>query len=215
MDVETHTASHAHKSGHHWLDMVVAVSALFISLVSLGIAVLHGRTMERMAEENARLVAANSWPFLTYGAGTLTTNGVAAASMKVFNQGVGPAKIESAELVWKGVAYRGDREFLKACCNLDSASGTPFDSSIIGNQVLRSGDEIVFLAFAKPTDPAVFAALQEAIISRDLQLNVCYCSIFDDCWQEDLTMLSLKPKPVEACTLPTVPFDQGISILKR
>ena len=66
VEVETH-APHAHKTGHNWVDLVVAISALFVSLVSLGIGILHGRTMERMAEANARLVAANSWPFMAYG----------------------------------------------------------------------------------------------------------------------------------------------------
>jgi len=195
--------------------MTVAVAAIFISVVSLAVAILHGRTMERMAEENARLVAANSWPFVQYGAGWTTTDGVTRVKMAVFNAGVGPAKIESAELTWKGVAYRGDREFLEACCGFDPAKGTPFDSDLVPGMVIRAGAEIRFLEFSKPADPAVFAALQQAVVSRDLQLNVCYCSIFDDCWQSDLTTLSLKPKQVEGCTLPKVSFDQGISSGKQ
>ena len=118
--------------------MTVAVAAIFISVVSLAVAILHGRTMERMAEENARLVAANSWPFLQYGAGTVTTDGVTRVKMGVFNAGIGPAKIESAELMWKGVAYRGDREFLEACCGFDPAKGTPFDSDLVPGMVLRA-----------------------------------------------------------------------------
>ena len=214
LDVEVHTP-HAHRTGHHWIDMTVAVAAIFISVVSLAVAILHGRTMERMAEENARLVAANSWPFVQYGAGWATTDGVTKVHMQVFNSGVGPAKIESAELVWKGVAYRGDREFLEACCGFDPASGTPFDSSVFAGFVLPASGETRFLEFSKPADPAVFAALQQAVVSRDLQLNVCYCSIFDECWQSDLTTLSLKPKQVEGCTLPKVSFDQGISSGKQ
>ena len=160
-------------------------------------------------------MAANSWPFVQYGAGTVTTDGVTKVHMKVFNSGVGPAKIESAELMWKGVAYRGVREFLEACCGFDPASGTPFDSSTFANYVLPPGIESRFLEFSKQADPAVFAALQQLLFSGDLQLNVCYCSIFDECWQSDLITLSLKPKQVEACTLPKVLFDQGISNGKR
>src|SRR3954469_26022184 len=89
-DVETHAAHHTHKTGHSWMDMTVAFSALFISLVSLGVAILHGRTMESMAESNARLVSANSWPFLSYSAGVNTIDGVPAIHMRVFNAGVGP-----------------------------------------------------------------------------------------------------------------------------
>jgi hypothetical protein len=135
--------------------------------------------------------------------------------MRVHNSGVGPAKVESAELTWKGVAYRGNREFLEACCGFDPASATPVDSSVFAPYVQPPGAETAFLEFSKPADPAVFAALQQAMFSRDLQLNVCYCSIFDECWESDLTTLSLKPRQVEACTLPKVPFDQGISNRKQ
>jgi hypothetical protein len=207
LDVETHAESHAHKTGHKWIDLTVAFSALFLSVVSLGIAIVHGRTMEKMAEANARLVAANSWPFLSYGAGTNTTNGVAKIHMQVFNAGVGPAKVESAELIWKGVAYGRDEDFLKACCDFDPKSGTPFDSDLLSNEVLRAGVNVRFLEFAQSANPAVFTALQRAMVSRDLQLHVCYCSIFDECWKSDLTTLSLKPEPVQSCVQPKVPFD--------
>ena len=214
VDIETH-APHAHKSGHNWVDLVVAISALFVSVVSLGIGILHGRTMERMAEENARLVAANSWPFMSYAAGTATTDGVTKVFMQVFNSGVGPAKIETAELTWKGVSYRSLREFLEACCNLEPASDTPFDSSLFASYVMRAGEQARFLEFSKAVDPAVFSALQRAMLSPDLQLNVCYCSIFDECWQGDLTTLNLEPKHVDACVVPKVPFDGGFSKGKR
>jgi len=209
VDIEAHAAHHGHKAGHKWLDMVVAFSALFISVVSLGIAILHGRTMEHMAEANARLVAANSWPFLSYGAGTTTTDNLAAVHMRIYNPGVGPAKIESAELVWKGVAYRTDEDFLTACCERDPASAK-FDSDLLSNVILRAGQSIEFLGFKESASPAVFVALQRAMLSRDLQLNVCYCSIFDECWKDDLTTLNLKPPTVQACVPPKVPFDQGI-----
>ncbi len=210
LDVEAHHESHAHKTGHKWVDMIVALSALFISVVSLIVAILHGRTMEKMAEANARLVAANSWPFLSYGAGTTSDNAVTKIHMHVVNTGVGPAKIESAELVWKGIAYRRDEDFLKACCGFDPAAKIDFDSDLLPNEVLRAGERIEFVGFKQSANPSVFAALQQAMLSHDLQLHVCYCSIFDECWKGDLTTLSLKPEPVAACVSPKVPFDQGV-----
>ena len=45
------------KSGHRLLDFAIALSAIVISLISLTVAIHHGRVQER-------LVAANSWPFL-------------------------------------------------------------------------------------------------------------------------------------------------------
>ena len=58
--------------------------------------------------------------------------------------------------------------------------------------------------------PAEIDDQWRAMVSSDLQLQVCYCSIFDECWQSDLTKLSLKPAPVKACVQPKIPFDQGL-----
>jgi hypothetical protein len=207
-DVETHAVHHAHKTGHQWMDMAVAFSALFISLVSLGVAILHGRTMENMAEANARLVSANSWPFLSYSVGVNTIDGMPTIHMRIVNTGVGPAKIESAELIYKGVAYRTDQDFLRACCALDAA--TTFDSDLLPYEVLRAGQEITFLGFKQSSNPSAFALLQRAMLDRDLQLQACYCSIFDECWKADLARLSLKPAKVAACEQPKIPFDQGL-----
>jgi hypothetical protein len=208
LDVETHAHHHAHGTGHRWVDMVVAFSALFVSVVSLGVAIVHGRTMENMADANARLVSANSWPFLSFGAGTITTNGDPRVNLHVANAGVGPAKIESAELIWKGVAYRSDHDFLVACCGADA--GSKYDSSLLSNEVLRPGDNLEFLGFAQSADQKIFAALQKAMLSPDLKLVVCYCSIFDECWKGDLTTLSLTPAKVKSCDQPKVPFDEGL-----
>ena len=39
---------------------------MFVSVISLVVAVEHGRTMERMAEANGRMVQASSWPFVEF-----------------------------------------------------------------------------------------------------------------------------------------------------
>src|ERR1700712_3212973 len=114
MAAEIGTEPRTHKQRHKWLDMSVALSALFVSVVSLVVAM-------RMAEANARLVSASSWPFLSYGPGTDSANGAQKIHLKVVNAGVGPAKIESAELVWKGVAYRSDLDLLKSCCGFEGS----------------------------------------------------------------------------------------------
>jgi hypothetical protein len=64
MTPESHTHAELHHTGHRWLDISVAACAIVVSVTSLVVAIMHGRTMERMAEANARLVSANSWPLL-------------------------------------------------------------------------------------------------------------------------------------------------------
>ena len=47
----------------------------------------------------------------------------------------------------------------------------------------------------------------------DLKLIVCYCSIFDECWKDDITTLSMMPPRV--CEPPEVPFDEGLRDRRR
>src|SRR6185369_2643296 len=210
LDVETHAHAHAHPTGRRWVDMVVAFSALMISVISLGVAIMHGHTMEEMAQANQKLVSANSWPFLSYGAGVVTVDGVPTADLHLVNAGVGPAKIESAELTWKGVAQRTDHDFLRACCNVDLMPGQ-YDSDVFLDYVMPAGQSVTFLRVKQSTDAAAFTALQIAMLSPNLKLVVCYCSIFDECWKADVTMADLNPKRVEKCDAAMVPFDQGLS----
>ena len=56
MEQHGHEHGHrAHSTGFHRLDISLALSAFFVTLVSPGLAIHNGRTMEK-------LVAANSYP---------------------------------------------------------------------------------------------------------------------------------------------------------
>jgi hypothetical protein len=53
---ESDSSAERHKSGHQLLDIVLAGSALFISLCSLGLAIHSGHEMSRLVEANSRPV---------------------------------------------------------------------------------------------------------------------------------------------------------------
>ena len=95
---ESEIAPEVRKTGRSWVDLSAAVSALLISVTSLWVAVRHGHTMERMADANARLVAANSYPLLHHFQSSAAdlhspdyTVGKRVASLNIVNSGVGPA----------------------------------------------------------------------------------------------------------------------------
>src|SRR4051812_27806085 len=46
--IEHEGHSHGHHTGVRWLDLILAGSAIFISVVSLVISIHHGRTMEQL-----------------------------------------------------------------------------------------------------------------------------------------------------------------------
>lgn len=54
MPPEPEAAPHKpHKVRHRRLDLIIALSAIFMSLISLVVAIRHGHTMDRMADANA------------------------------------------------------------------------------------------------------------------------------------------------------------------
>ena len=207
-DVETH-AHEPHKTGHGWVDMVVAFSALAVSVISLGVAIFHGRTMEEMAKANARLVEANSWPFLQANLSNTGANGALSISLGVANAGVGPAKIHWLEMYYKGRPLTSLRRMVLACCGEQEHDGhlaTPlfFAASVVRSGVLRAGETTSLYTLPRTRENAV---VWDRLNKERLNMSyrTCYCSVFDECWVSDLT--SLTPQVVKACPAPTYPFD--------
>jgi hypothetical protein len=212
MTPELETVAEIHKTRHRWVDISVAVCALIVSITSLCVAVLHGHTMERMADANARLVAANSWPMLQRYYSDLGEHGERVFSINVANSGVGPAKVETVEVLWKGTAVRTYKELLERCCGAAAsaaASGAMTDplqdmeTSSLQGMVLRAGENRRILSLPRSgASEAVAKAFAEA--QRDITMRVCYCSVFDECWSGDLH--TLHPASVAQCPAPDVMF---------
>lgn len=200
-----HEAAHQpHGTGRRWLDLTLALSAMFVSIVSLAIAVHHGNAMDR-------LVAANSWPFLMYSTDNLDPQGNRRISLKVENAGVGPARIQTFEVWWRGQPVASSPELLSRCCMSDSAG--PVDATtarslelVIGqipSRVLRAGDAETFLSLKlEPANADIWHRLDVARLQ--LKMRACYCSVFEECWNTDLVQTSARR--VSRCPPAKVPF---------
>jgi hypothetical protein len=193
--------AHARHTGHRGLDLVLALSAIFISLVSLFIAIEHGHT-ER------DLVAANSWPYLQIESEIGNKSGV---EFWIDNAGIGPAKLELFELSYDGRTMRSMPELLQRCCGLPvpnpamPVSGLPdgYGSSDINDTVLRPGQRIRLFVV-----PASGIAEQLKRRLGAITFRGCYCSVFDECWMSNL--MDLHPKRVSACPVSDTPFNRTL-----
>ncbi|MFC5742067.1 hypothetical protein [Dyella tabacisoli] len=186
-----------HKTGHHKIDLIIGGSALFLSLVSLAIAVLHGHTMERMANANTQLVQANSWPFLQVTTSNEDDNGERLIALTVKNAGVGPAKIYSSELRYKGEIIQKWQKFLDDCCSVPGTSKLSYSSSDNASfGVVRAGEAVNILRVAGSDENRL--AWNKLNVARDgVSFKICYCSVFDECWTTNGKTLS--PTPVKTC----------------
>ncbi len=193
------------KSGVPWLDLVIAITALLISTTSLVVAIVHSRTLERMADANARLVEANSWPFLSYTTSNYEESS-AAIILGFANNGVGPAKVETVEISWKKTPEATAEDFLRDCCGYvpDKANGL---QRSLPTGVVRAGERVNFFVLPKTAaDSSAWEKLNAARTNKDLSVDVCYCSVFDECWKDDIARFSLTPKRVDRCETPKTPF---------
>jgi hypothetical protein len=196
--------AHAHPRhiGQRWLDLAIALSAIFISLVSLVVAIEHGKT-ER------DLVAANSWPFLR----GILSNSMGASGGEVVlgasNGGVGPAKVRSFEVFYRGQPVSSGPDLLRRCCGLSSGPVEAthqlngYRYSIIDDTVLRPGENNIVVDLKGGADAVVLQRFRGAV--SQVTYRACYCSILDECWVSDL--MSLRVQPVKACSPPAHPFN--------
>lgn len=204
MTPEHETPHAAHRIGSRWLDLSMALSAIFISLVSLAVAVHHGAVMNR-------LVAANSWPYLTYTTDNLDVQGHRNIALKVDNPGIGPARIETFEVWWQGQPVASADELLRRCCMPDAAGRIDpqtvrtmnLSVGIIAPSVMRAGGEQSFLSLGfTEANAAVWHRLDAA--RMQIKMRACYCSVFDECWESDLWHTGTTD--VKSCPAVKVPF---------
>jgi len=194
--------AHPRHTGSRWVDLALALSAVFISAVSLGVAIDHGRT-ER------QLVAANSWPFLR----NMLDNGYDAGKsvvMGMSNGGVGPAKVQSLEVFYDGRAASSNLDVLRKCCGLPpgASAGSKwlpkgFSYSIADNQVLRPGEENPVMQVWRKSSPEMASRFADALLK--LSFRVCYCSVFDECFIGNLK--DTRQQRVKACPKPEHPYS--------
>jgi hypothetical protein len=179
-----------------WIEIVVGVVALVVSGISLWVGV-------RTEDANEELVASSTWPFVQ-DIETIATKGASReVSLAISNSGVGPAKVESFELFWRGKPMATPAAFLAACCGYDPKSALHYSHSTSAPTVLRVGQAQTVLAMEDTEEThAVFTTL--AAVLPSVTFSTCYCSVLDRCWISDLA--SLDPEPVKTCPVPKHPF---------
>jgi hypothetical protein len=193
----------APRTGLRHFDAIVSIAAIFISAVSLYVAIEHGKT-ER------DLVAANVWPFPR----AILSNGYddkGSTAIGVSNGGVGPAKIRSFEVFYRGHPVSSGMDLLRKCCGLapgaaaiKAAFPNGTYSSVVDETVLRPGeDNPVFRVPREGTD--ITKRFAQISTLQQITFRVCYCSVLDQCWTSDLR--STRTQPVRECRAPEHPYN--------
>ncbi len=166
------------KSGQLSFGSIASAGAIFISGISLGVAIYQGRIMERLA-------AANAMPYVTVESSNYLPDRAnkAAINVSLRNVGVGPASVKSLQVYRNGQAVRSADDLFTACCGQATAQNA---STIIRNQDLDrfipAGERSLLFEFAQTAaNREVWSKFDR--VRTELSYDVCYCSVFDDCYR--------------------------------
>jgi hypothetical protein len=200
-----HEHAHApHRTGFRWLDISLALSAFFISLISLTVAIHHGKTMDK-------LVTSNSYPNidiehsnqedLNDGLGQRPV-----LNIELINTGIGPARIRSVEVSFGGKPVGNFPALLAACCTNAADGSLPktqiYFSGDLRGQMLPAGKSRRLFSWPEaPNDPR-WARLKP--LTTKVDVRVCYCSVFDECYVHDSRRT--EPESIEKCPVPALPY---------
>ncbi|MEN1728500.1 MAG: hypothetical protein AAGJ52_08665 [Pseudomonadota bacterium] len=161
-----------------------------LSLVAIGlsIAALFISVMEVLAVKDEQ--RAEVWPYLEVSQ-SYSQDGYA---LKVTNKGIGPARVRSASLLLDGEPVNDLNRAILETLGPENAFG--YDTYFSSNPApgVMSPDEEVTI-FGVPWNDRT-RLLTEAWNGR-AQVEVCFCSVYDECWKTSLNQGD--PTPVDRC----------------
>ena len=162
---------------HHWT-IFLSIAAVLVSLTSAAVSIYTASFSKKLAEANLAHNRMTVRPLLRTHWVLLPED--ASAGLYLSNRGVGPAVVRSAWLYFDGtrVGEMQDDVWdrLTSMANFDDAVTW---WSLENGSVIQTTQVIKLFGTTKPGKKA----LLEGFLKKRLGVEVCYCSLYDDCWR--------------------------------
>jgi hypothetical protein len=179
---------------------VISHALVTIPTFIISIALAYATFVQ--ADATKKIQMSETWPYVSYGTSNARPDGTNEISFVLQNNGVGPARLEAMEFLYKGKPMPNPREFLKQCCAGDVKFA--FMSAPVTG-VLRPGEKTEFIRLARTEANAPI--WEKLGVERwSVVVRSCYCSIFDDCWVADNRQK--RPQQVDECPADWKTFDE-------
>jgi hypothetical protein len=206
MELDPDVHAHGHRVGTRWIDLVLALAALLVSISSIIIALQNHRAMQR-------LVTANSWPYLELLEGNALEDGTMQVHLDVKNAGIGPAMIEKFVVTYAGEPVTGPADLLNRCCGSDGRwRQATIGVNEVAERVLPAGEGIAFLKVPyRDSNLELFQKLDDERLK--IGMSVCYASVFDEHWIT--TLGQANARSVKSCKQLEGPDYEARQILQK
>lgn len=159
------------------IELLLGISATFLSLAALVVSIFQ----TKIAREEQQ---ASVWPYLQ----TSGSHEDDSFTLKVINNGVGPALIKKVTYSYKDATYAGHVDLLKsveknALSNSLRNKGGRFYSSFSTGNVLKAGDDLD-LYIVTHNEPKA-SLLSEATNDSSFHMRIVFGDVYGNCWQLD------------------------------
>lgn len=163
------------ESFSQWLaepQTMIGLSAVLLSLCGLFVSIYETRLIRQ--EQRASV-----WPRVSVTPSVSTENDT--VEIGVQNSGIGPARVRAARIEHEGERKTNWQDLLESV----GQSGASRNFGLLNSRVLSPGEEeIVFTVVSDSNERSSRALppLAREILNGDVDLVLCYCSVYDECW---------------------------------
>jgi hypothetical protein len=184
-----------HLNSNH-LQAIGTLAAAIAALIALFVAWDQGRVMRQE-------IRASVWPALQLDGFSTQRDADIVQGLNIQNAGVGPARIDSITILYQGALVADLEAVSEGFPGYTGRSATSVTGRIIG-----AGDTVEVFSFVNPRTRADDAVEMMYDLASNYRVEVCYCSVLDECWIARTTgTITPKPESVDACP------DSGVSNL--
>lgn len=171
------------------VDLIIALAAVCISAIAAAAAGYQTFVINQQ-------FSATVWPYLalndTYEPGRV--------QFRLENDGLGPAIVRSANISVDGRTVNTWTTVIKSFPLPHHTHLIGSLSSVSDGEVVRAGDSKILLDLHGPAlQPKAIFDFQKA---RRISVNICYCSLLQQCWLVHLLSEESNPRPVRTCPKP-------------
>lgn len=173
------------------LQTILAVAGVFTGAVALYAALSEADAVRKQQQ-------AAVWPYVRMRDMNFGTPGEERIDIVVGNRGIGPARIKNVSMMIDGQPYFSWYDVLDPLA--ERANYSISNYPILG-EVLSPDEDITIVSVdAKYASLDLVTSFRELIRSGRANMQICYCSVFEDCWELDA--LKNATEPIAECAAP-------------
>lgn len=173
------------------IQTVLAVTGFVVGAIALYAALNEADAVRKQLQ-------ASVWPFVKLQDVNYDAPGDKRFEIMVGNRGIGPARIKTVSVTIDGEPQTNWRDMIRP---LADGAGFGTTNFLVEGTVLAPAEDITMIGLsAEFSSPELVDAFRELVGSGRVNMEICYCSVFDECW--NLNAREGDTNPVKQCPEP-------------